>query len=51
LSAVEDADQIVVLSHGEIKERGTHTSLLQAKGWYARMFDYQKLEQAVASGR
>jgi ABC-type multidrug transport system fused ATPase/permease subunit len=51
LSAVEDADQIVVLSHGEIKERGTHTSLLQEKGWYARMFDYQKLEQAVASGR
>lgn len=51
LSAVEDADQIVVLSHGELKERGTHTSLLQAKGWYARMFDYQKLEQAVASGR
>ena len=51
LSAVEEADQIVVLSHGELKERGTHTSLLQAKGWYARMFDYQKLEQAVASGR
>lgn len=51
LSAVEDADQIVVISHGEIKERGTHTSLLQEKGWYARMFDYQKLEQAVASGR
>lgn len=51
LSAVEDADQIVVLSHGEIKERGTHTRLLQEKGWYSRMFDYQKLEQAVASGR
>lgn len=51
LSAVEDADQIVVLSHGEIKERGTHTGLLQEKGWYSRMFDYQKLEQAVASGR
>jgi len=51
LSAVEDADQIVVLSHGEIKERGTHTGLLREKGWYSRMFDYQKLEQAVASGR
>lgn len=51
LSAVEDADQIVVLSHGEIKERGTHTRLLQEKGWYSRMYDYQKLEQAVASGR
>jgi ABC-type multidrug transport system fused ATPase/permease subunit len=51
LSAVEDADQIVVLAHGEIKEQGTHQSLLREKGWYARMFDYQKLEQAVASGR
>lgn len=51
LSAVEDADQIIVLSHGEIKERGTHQSLLAEKGWYARMFDYQKLEQSVASGR
>jgi ABC-type multidrug transport system fused ATPase/permease subunit len=51
LSAVEDADQIVVLSHGEIKERGTHSRLLQEKGWYSRMYDYQKLEQAVASGR
>ena len=51
LSAVEDADQIIVLSHGEIKEQGTHQSLLRAKGWYSRMFDYQKLEQTVASGR
>lgn len=51
LSAVEEAEQIVVLSHGEIKEQGTHQSLLREKGWYARMYDYQKLEHAVASGR
>lgn len=51
LSAVEDADHIIVLSHGEIKEQGTHAGLLKDKGWYARMFDYQKLEQTVASGR
>ena len=51
LSAVEDADQIIVLGYGEIKERGTHRQLLQGKAWYSRMFDYQKLEQAVASGR
>ncbi|ALO45341.1 ABC transporter transmembrane domain-containing protein [Pseudohongiella spirulinae] len=51
LSAVEKAQQIVVLSHGEIIERGTHQQLLSARGWYARMFDYQKLEQAVVSGR
>jgi len=51
LSAVEDADQIVVLSHGEIIEQGNHRQLLEHKGWYARMIDYQKLEQAVVSGR
>lgn len=51
LSAVEQAEQIVVLSHGEIIERGTHQQLLSERGWYARMFDYQKLEQAVVSGR
>lgn len=51
LSAVEDADQIVVLGHGEIREQGTHQTLLAAKGWYARMVDYQKLERAVESGR
>jgi len=33
LSAVEDVDQIVVLGHGEIREQGTHQSLLAAKGW------------------
>jgi ATP-binding cassette, subfamily B, multidrug efflux pump len=51
LSAVEDAEQIIVLSHGELTEQGTHGELLARKGWYARMYDYQKLEQAVASGR
>lgn len=51
LSAVQDAEQIIVLDHGEIVERGSHEELLRRKGWYARMFDYQKLERTVASGR
>jgi ATP-binding cassette subfamily B multidrug efflux pump len=51
LSAVEDAEQIVVLSQGELAEQGIHRELLARGGWYARMVDYQKLEQAVASGR
>lgn len=51
LSAVEDAQQIVVLNHGEIVERGTHTQLLAIKGWYAQMVDYQRLERTVESGR
>ena len=51
LTAIEEADQIVVLSHGELIERGTHKSLVQQAGWYARMYDYQKLEQTVESGK
>lgn len=51
LSAVEDADEIVVLSHGAVSERGTHASLLAQQGWYAQMHDLQKLERTVESGR
>src|SRR5437870_385940 len=38
LSTVMDADQILVLSHGRVSERGTHRQLLEAKGEYARMW-------------
>ena len=37
LSTVRDADQIVVLDHGRVAERGTHTSLLAAEGRYAAL--------------
>ncbi len=47
LSTVMDADQILVLSHGRIIERGTHGQLLEAKGEYARMWALQQ-EQAQA---
>jgi ABC-type transport system involved in Fe-S cluster assembly fused permease/ATPase subunit len=47
LSAVTDADEIIVLRHGEITERGRHDSLLQQDGWYAQMFRYQQIEQEI----
>jgi ATP-binding cassette subfamily B protein len=37
LSTVRDADQIVVLDHGRVAERGTHRSLLQEEGRYAAL--------------
>jgi ATP-binding cassette, subfamily B, multidrug efflux pump len=51
LSAVETANEIVVLHQGQIAERGTHSSLLNQQSWYRKMFDYQQLEQAIEEGR
>jgi ATP-binding cassette subfamily B protein len=42
LSTVMDADQILVLAHGRIVERGTHRQLLDAQGEYARMWALQQ---------
>jgi ABC-type multidrug transport system fused ATPase/permease subunit len=37
LSTIEHADEIVVMHHGRIVERGNHTELIQLAGHYARM--------------
>lgn len=39
---MEKMDEILVMSEGQIAEKGTHAELLSQKGIYARMFDLQK---------
>jgi ATP-binding cassette subfamily B multidrug efflux pump len=54
ISAVKNADEIIVLDEGKIAERGTHESLLSAKGLYYKTFTAQYgdyLEETMSSSR
>jgi ABC-type transport system involved in Fe-S cluster assembly fused permease/ATPase subunit len=42
LSTIVEADEIIVLDHGSIVERGTHAQLLAAPGLYASMWNRQR---------
>lgn len=44
LSTITNADKIIVLENGKIKESGTHTELLQNKGIYTQLIQLQDLK-------
>jgi len=44
LSTIQNADWILVLDQGQIKEQGTHAELLTQNGLYKRLIDLQKFE-------
>ena len=48
VSAVRDADLIVVLDEGRVVERGTHADLVDQGGIYTELFQYQALEEELA---
>ena len=41
LSTIQHADNILVLHHGEVRERGSHRELLAAGGLYERLYQLQ----------
>ncbi|HTD02875.1 ABC transporter ATP-binding protein [Undibacterium sp.] len=47
LSAVADANHILVMHEGKIIEQGTHGYLLEQAGWYAAQWRYQQLEASL----
>lgn len=50
LSSVMNANEILVLGHGQVIERGTHDELMGTHGWYQQMFERQQLETQVQGG-
>ncbi len=47
ISAVQDADLILVLDEGRVLERGTHDELVQGDGLYASLYRKQLLEEEI----
>ena len=49
LSTIQHADKIILLSHGEIVEEGTHFELLDKKGKYYDLYMLQYHKQQLLS--
>ncbi|MCM3216182.1 ABC transporter transmembrane domain-containing protein [Niallia taxi] len=50
MTAVQHADQIIVLEDGKIMEHGSHEQLLQKNGWYKEQFEIQQTKTAQSTG-
>jgi len=50
LSTILHADEILVMHHGEIRERGSHRQLLAQRGLYERLYQLQLRGQGSAPG-
>jgi ABC-type multidrug transport system fused ATPase/permease subunit len=48
LSTIQNADRIIVLHHGRIRETGTHQELLRLKGIYWKLYQLQYKDQPAA---
>ncbi|MCX7848146.1 MAG: hypothetical protein N2595_08990, partial [bacterium] len=44
VSAVKDANTILVLDKGRVVDRGTHTELIRRDGYYRELYELQRVE-------
>ena len=51
LSTIVDADEILVLEHGRVVERGSHAALLEQGGRYAALWALQQQARREAATR
>lgn len=47
LSTLREVDEILVLAHGRIQERGSHAQLIARGGLYRRLWELQRMESHV----
>lgn len=50
LSTIQKADKIIVMHHGEIKEMGTHETLLELGGYYSQLHQMQLKSMVIGEG-
>lgn len=50
ISAVEEADWILVFEGGKVIEEGTHSDLLTTKGWYRQQYERQQAADPARKG-
>lgn len=51
LSTIQHADRIILLSHGEIREQGTHQELLHQRGAYYKLYTLQFSREQLQNSR
>lgn len=52
LSTIQDADTILVMHKGEIREKGAHAELIQQEnGIYKKLYELQYKEQVLAPAK